>query len=61
MSEMAKEVGDQFVSQGVPKSEHEVQFEAGVRYQGQGFEVVLPIVQKDFAGAGLKKLAQRFT
>ncbi|MCF6219981.1 MAG: hydantoinase/oxoprolinase family protein [Robiginitomaculum sp.] len=57
MGEMAKEVSDQLVSQGVPKSEHEVQFEAGVRYQGQGFEVVLPIDQKDFSGAGLKKLA----
>lgn len=57
MADMAKEVGEQLESQGVPKSEHEVQFEAGVRYQGQGFEVVLPIEQKNFAASGLKKLA----
>lgn len=57
MDEMAAEVSAKLEAQGVPKSEQEVRFEAGVRYQGQGFEVVLPIEKKDFATKGLKKLA----
>ncbi len=57
MDEMAEEVRSQLSSQGVPRNEHEVQFEAGVRYQGQGFEVVLPVRQKGFGKTGLEDLA----
>jgi N-methylhydantoinase A len=57
MNEMAEEVREQLSVQGVPRSEHEIQFEAGVRYQGQGFEVVLPVQQKGFGKSGLEDLA----
>lgn len=57
MGEMAEEVRAQLSAQGVDRSEHEIQFEAGVRYQGQGFEVVLPVKQKDFGKTGLEALA----
>jgi len=57
VGEMAEDVQQQLEAQGVDRCEHEIQFEAGVRYQGQGFEVVLPVVQKDFATQGLIDLA----
>lgn len=60
LGEMAGEVSAELIGQGVPAAEQEVQFEAGVRYQGQGFEVVLPFDKEGFAQAGLTKLAEDF-
>ena len=57
---MAKGVSAELVVQGVPENEQEIQYEAGVRYQGQGFEVVLPCVRKGFAENGLGQLAAAF-
>ena len=60
LKNMAAEVSAELVGQGVPAAEQEVQFEAGVRYQGQGFEVVLPFELDGFAAAGLGQLAEAF-
>ncbi len=57
LKDMAASVSDELVGQGVPKDEQETEYEAGVRYQGQGFEVVLPISLDGFAEDGLSKLA----
>ncbi len=57
---MAGEVSAELAGQGVPENEQEIQYEAGVRYQGQGFEVVLPLVRDGFAGTGLDQLAEAF-
>ncbi|MBL4800271.1 MAG: hydantoinase/oxoprolinase family protein [Emcibacter sp.] len=57
---MAGDVSRQLVEQGVPVLEQEVQFEAGVRYQGQGFEVVMPFTREGFAKTGLDQLAEAF-
>ncbi|MDG1707906.1 MAG: hypothetical protein P8H03_04050, partial [Emcibacteraceae bacterium] len=40
--------------------EQEIEYEAGVRYQGQGFEVVLPINLNGFATDGLSSLSDAF-
>lgn len=60
LEEMAGEVSRELVEQDVPKAEQEVQFEAGVRYQGQGFEVVLPFALDGFVDGGLARLAEAF-
>jgi N-methylhydantoinase A len=60
LDNMAKGVSAELVAQGVPEDEQEIQYEAGVRYQGQGFEVVLPCVRKGFAENGLGQLAEAF-
>ncbi len=60
LKNMAGEVSAELAGQGVPKEEQEVQFEAGVRYQGQGFEVVLPCASERFADHGLEQLAEAF-
>ncbi|WP_138378890.1 hydantoinase/oxoprolinase family protein [Luteithermobacter gelatinilyticus] len=60
LNQMAAEVGAELAVQGVPRDEQEVQFEAGLRYQGQGFEVVLPFERQGFAERGLDLLAEAF-
>jgi len=60
LNQMASDVGLELEGQGVPKAEQETQYEAGVRYQGQGFEVVLPIDCDGFAEKGLVQLADAF-
>lgn len=60
LAQMAQDVSRELEDQGVPASEQEVQFEAGVRYQGQGFEVVLPITKDGFAASGLAELSDAF-
>jgi N-methylhydantoinase A len=61
MIAMGKQAALDLVEEGVPREEQEIQFEADVRYVGQGFEVPLPILFGDFeAGTGLEKLADTF-
>ena len=60
MGTMANEVASELESQGVTRSEQETLFEAGVRYQGQGFEVVIPVAKEGFKKEGLQKLAEAF-
>ncbi len=60
LEEMAWEVSRELIEQDVPEAEQEVQFEAGVRYQGQGFEVVLPFALDGFVDGGLARLAEAF-
>lgn len=60
LKQMAASVSDELAGQGVPVKEQETLFEAGVRYQGQGFEVVLPVAGDDFAKDGLEKLSEAF-
>ena len=60
LKKMASSVSDELAGQGVPKDEQEIEYEAGVRYQGQGFEVVLPINLNGFATGGLSSLSDAF-
>ena len=61
LTAMGKQAALDLEDEGVPKEDQEIQFEADVRYVGQGFEVPLPIRLEDFkAGTGLGKLEETF-
>ena len=61
LTAMGKQAALDLEEEGVPKKDQEIQFEADVRYVGQGFEVPLPIRFEDFkAGIGLGKLEKTF-
>lgn len=60
LDQMAEEAVQQLEEQGVSRDEQEVVFEAGVRYQGQGFEVSLPLARADLESKGLNALSDAF-
>ena len=61
LAAMGKQAALDLEEEGVPMEDQEIQFEADVRYVGQGFEVPLPILFEDFkAGIGLGKLEKTF-
>lgn len=61
LEEMAVQVRADLEKEGVPADEVVIQYEADVRYVGQGFEVPLPLDIAEFkAGSGLAALRQTF-
>ncbi len=60
LTELLDTVQGELESEGVPRGEQEIIFEAGVRYAGQAFEVTLSITPEMFSGEGLTKLGQSF-
>jgi N-methylhydantoinase A len=60
LRELAALAGESLTREGVPKADQVIQYEMDVRYQGQGFEVPIPVAIEDFASKGLNDAGGTF-
>ncbi len=60
LRELAGLAGESLTREGVPKADQVTLFEMDVRYQGQGFEVPIPVTIDGFASGGLGTAGQTF-
>ncbi|MFV3077822.1 hydantoinase/oxoprolinase family protein [Niveispirillum fermenti] len=60
LRELKAAVVRELLAEGVPETDQEIGFEAGVRYSGQAFEVSLPLSLDGFETGGLESLAAAF-
>jgi N-methylhydantoinase A len=60
LNEMAKQVRDELVSDGVADADITTEFEVDVRYAGQAFEVPLTITPETLLGDGIAGVLDRF-
>lgn len=61
LDELGREVASELTREGVAATHIELRFEADMRYQGQAFEVPLPVTLEDFrAGTGRAALTRAF-
>ncbi|MGC4251963.1 MAG: hydantoinase/oxoprolinase family protein [Sphingobium sp.] len=60
LEQMATQIRDELVAEGVPEAEITSQFEIDVRYQGQAFEVPLSINPERLKAEGLEGIRARF-
>jgi N-methylhydantoinase A len=60
LDQMATQIQDELIAEGVPTSEIVTQFEIDVRYQGQAFEVPLSITPAQLKAEGLEAIRVRF-
>jgi N-methylhydantoinase A len=60
LRELAALAGESLTREGVPKADQVIQYEMDVRYQGQGFEVPIPVAIEGFASKGLNDAGGTF-
>jgi N-methylhydantoinase A len=60
LRELAGLASESLTREGVPEAEQELRFEMDVRYQGQGFEVPIPVEIANFSKDGLKTAGDTF-
>ncbi|WP_404478252.1 hydantoinase/oxoprolinase family protein [Novosphingobium sp. BL-52-GroH] len=60
LEQMATQIRDELIAEGVPEAEIASQFEIDVRYQGQAFEVPLSIDPARLSAEGLEGIRARF-
>lgn len=60
LDEMATQIGDELVSEGVAKEDVTITFEVDVRYAGQAFEVPMAVTRDDLSTHGVEWLTGRF-
>lgn len=60
LDEMATQIGDELVAEGVAKDDVTITFEVDVRYAGQAFEVPMSVTRDDLHTHGIEWLTGRF-
>jgi N-methylhydantoinase A len=60
LTSLRTRAAESLIADGIPESEHEVVFEADVRYAGQAFQLSLQFTEDDLHKDGLQTLTARF-
>ena len=60
LDEMAAQIGDELIAEGVAKDDVTITFEVDVRYAGQAFEVPMSVTRDDLHTHGIEWLTGRF-
>ena len=60
LDEMATQIGDELVAEGVAQGDVTITFEVDVRYSGQAFEVPMAVTRDDLHSHGVEWLTGRF-
>ncbi len=60
LDEMAAQIGDELVAEGVAQGDVTITFEVDVRYSGQAFEVPMAVTRDDLHSHGVEWLTGRF-
>jgi N-methylhydantoinase A len=58
--ELQKKAGESLVADGIPESEHEVTFQADLRYAGQAFQITVDFTEAELKDRGVARLTDEF-
>lgn len=60
LRELRERAGQSLIADGIPESEHEVDYQADLRYAGQAFQITVDFDEEQLRRDGLRLLADRF-
>ncbi len=60
LQELQERAGQSLVADGIPTDEHEVVYQADIRYAGQAFELTLDFTEEDLKSKGLGAVTDQF-
>jgi N-methylhydantoinase A len=58
--ELQKRAGESLVADGIPESDHEVNFQADLRYAGQAFQITVEFTAEELTQQGVARLTDEF-
>ncbi len=58
--ELQERAGESLVADGIPPSEHEVTFQADLRYSGQAFQITVEFTEAELRDKGIARLTDEF-
>jgi N-methylhydantoinase A len=60
LQELQQRAGESLVEDGIPASEHEVTFQADLRYAGQAFQITIDFTESELREKGIPRLTGEF-
>ncbi len=60
LAELTERAGESLLADGIPASEHEVTYQADLRYAGQAFQITVDFTEADLKARGIALLTDRF-
>ena len=60
LKELQTRAGESLVADGIPESDHEVTFQADLRYAGQAFQITVDFTEAELAEKGVSRLTDEF-
>jgi len=57
---LQERAGESLVADGIPASEHEVTFQADLRYAGQAFQITVDFIEAELRDKGIARLTEEF-
>lgn len=60
LRELQTRAGESLVADGIPTSEHEVTFQADLRYAGQAFQITVDFTEEELLARGVARLTDEF-
>ena len=58
--DLQERAGESLVEDGIPASEHEVTFQADLRYAGQAFQITVDFTEQELREKGIARLTEEF-
>ena len=60
LKELQERAGESLVADGIPASDHEVTFQADLRYAGQAFQITVEFTEEELRDKGLARITDEF-
>ncbi len=60
LEELRDRAGESLIADGISKEEHEVVYQADIRYAGQAFELTLDFTQEELKSKGIESITDEF-
>ena len=60
LKELQSRAGESLVADGIPVSDHEVTFQADLRYAGQAFQITVDFTEAELADKGIARITDEF-
>ena len=60
LAELQERAGESLVADGIGRNDHEVTFQADLRYAGQAFQITIDFTEDDLRGKGINLLTDQF-
>jgi N-methylhydantoinase A len=60
LHELRERAGESLITDGIPKEDHEVVYQADIRYAGQAFELTLDFTQDELRTQGVSVITEQF-
>jgi N-methylhydantoinase A len=60
LMELQKRAGESLVEDGIPESDHEIAYQADLRYAGQAFQITVEFTEAELREKGVNRLTEEF-